>query len=463
MDTLDKRFTVLLLIGVLLISNYAEATNDTHGCSEPGDRCVPSRYCTQKRVGLVKKDQQVTDAQPLYNVTCIPEEKTDNTTHICCPKTKIRCLLNDDPLACTRIESCPAFEGKAEQELVHSNETSLCYVHNQKKFYCCSDLLCAIQTGLCDSDVDPPVWERSQSAFTSCEGNGSRVPRELCPQNGIVGNDTYTCCKPSEASKLISHRNAAILAKMQCGDPGIIEKIYYGRQSQRGEFPWMVLIQNKLNRNVYCGGSLIHPRYVLTAALCIKQFKEDNYIARLGVYDLLTVSKTCKKPPTEKCLIRSVKHYVEKNILHETHNIGLMKLKQPVKLVEGMVQPICLPIFEHLRMHLPAMLMITGWGMIDDVFKPAAILMKGNTEVLPDKPGCEIGHSFCSGGDKRSNNCPGDMGGPYQAQDMYNGTVRYVQYGIISNDSNSCQGPRLIGNGISVGYFMDWILEHLEL
>lgn len=225
----------------------------------------------------------------------------------------------------------------------------------------------------------------------------------------------------------------------------------------------MVLIQNAFNNNSYCGGSLIHPRYVLTAALCIKQFKEDKYIARLGLYDVLTASKGCKKPPSEKCLIRSEKHYVEKKIYHPTHNIGLMKLRQSVKLVEGLVQPICLPIFENLRMHLPAMLMITGWGMVDDVFHPAPVLMKGNTEVLQNKPGCEILHSFCSGGDKRSNNCPGDMGGPYQAQDMYSGTVRYVQYGIISNDSNSCQGHKLVGNGISVGYFMDWILDNLEL
>lgn len=49
-----------------------------------------------------------------------------------------------------------------------------------------------------------------------------------------------------------------------------------------GEFPWMVAVFDAKKR-YKCGGSLIHPSVVITAAQCVDQI--DNYTVRAGDWD----------------------------------------------------------------------------------------------------------------------------------------------------------------------------------
>ena len=54
-----------------------------------------------------------------------------------------------------------------------------------------------------------------------------------------------------------------------------------GRESQHGKWPWQVAILNKY-REPFCGGTIVAPGWVLTAAHCVRK----HLFVRLGEHDL---------------------------------------------------------------------------------------------------------------------------------------------------------------------------------
>uniref|UniRef100_A0AAG5DIC2 Peptidase S1 domain-containing protein n=1 Tax=Anopheles atroparvus TaxID=41427 RepID=A0AAG5DIC2_ANOAO len=317
-----------------------------------------------------------------------------------------------------------------------------------------------MHTSLCDADDDTPMWERPPSAFPSCEGEGSLVPLAVCDNAMMFSGQRTTCCKPAKKSTLIPHQKASLLAQTQCGYPGEDDKIQKGNDTQPGEFPWLVALRYRLHPARICGGTLVHPRYILTAAHCVRTINSAKITVHLGSHLLLS-SDTCLE--AVDCSPHAQLISIEKKIVHTQHDIALLRLSSPANIVPGAVVPICLPIYNSLLMHLPTTLTITGWGMSTDKQEASNILLKANTEVLQNQTGCDIEQSFCAGGVHYSNHCQGDSGGPYQARDMYNESVRYVQYGVISRGSQYCENPDQPSRGILVGYFIQWILNNMDL
>ena len=108
-------------------------------------------------------------------------------------------------------------------------------------------------------------------------------------------------------------------------------RIIGGREATRGHWPWQVAILNKY-KEVFCGGTLIAPGWVLTAAHCIRK----HLYIRLGEHDLVINEGTERE------------YFVEHSILHPNYNpdtvdndVALLKIPSETQVDHPNVA--CLP------------------------------------------------------------------------------------------------------------------------
>lgn len=115
--------------------------------------------------------------------------------------------------------------------------------------------------------------------------------------------------------------------------------------SQYAEFPWAiaVMLNTKVGNNMFSlfkmGGSLIHPKVVLTAAHSIAETDTTKLAVRAGEWDTQSTNELCAHEE------RKVKHVIthEKFTRHNLQNdLALLVLEDEVKMTP-FINTICLP------------------------------------------------------------------------------------------------------------------------
>ncbi|XP_058125813.1 phenoloxidase-activating factor 2-like [Anopheles ziemanni] len=245
-------------------------------------------------------------------------------------------------------------------------------------------------------------------------------------------------------------------------------------ESEYGEFPWMAVILSKENLagsvfNVYqCGGSLIHPSVVLTAASCVQNKAAAKTLVRLGEWDTQTRDEIY--PHQDRQVHETVIHSGF-NKTTQANNVALLFLEKPAELMET-VDTICLPPMDQ-HIGTPRCF-ASGYGM--DVAgangRYQVILKKIEVPIVPSEK-CQkalrttsLGQEFvihssliCAGGEEGRNMCKGDTGSPLVCP--IPGTVnRYYQAGIVM-DGSGCGENRIPVLYANVPKFREWIEGHL--
>ncbi|CAF0916150.1 unnamed protein product [Brachionus calyciflorus] len=241
-----------------------------------------------------------------------------------------------------------------------------------------------------------------------------------------------------------------------CGIPDLKPqtKIVNGKDANSNAWPWMVAMF--FENSFQCGGSIIAPDLILTAAHCVE---DDLDVSK---YKFIYGTNYINQSQTE-----SNTAFVSKIYMHPDYfgsiiynDIALIKLKNKLQF-SSKVKPICLPQNGKLDEIENKQVVVTGWGKRNGSLPISNNLLQALMAIQNDKSenACNFRryNNYCAlGVSGDSNICQGDSGGPLQ----YFKNGKWIIYGIssytLSNQFTSCDNKEP-GFFATVPFFLDWI------
>ncbi|KAM4601682.1 uncharacterized protein ACJ7VT_019731 [Polymixia lowei] len=291
-----------------------------------------------------------------------------------------------------------------------------------------------------------------------CDGSG---PRRTC-----------TCTEGYELGE--DGRQCVAQVQYPCGlvppeDPEVNHtvqgqtRLVGGNHCPKGECPWQVLVQYR--GNSHCGGVLVRPDWVITAAHCIHGNDLSDLTVVAGEHDLDVEEGTEQRMP------------ISMAIPHERYapatgdsDIALLCLGRPVALGRYAV-PVCLPQRDFLERELTPVRYhsISGWGRRtsggnqekpDASQGPTSPVLRRLSVPLLSNAHCSQRSGFnftdsmlCAGYlEGHQDACTGDDGSPLVT--LYGST--HFLMGVVGW-GRGCPHPGYYGVYTNMAHFLDWV------
>lgn len=243
-----------------------------------------------------------------------------------------------------------------------------------------------------------------------------------------------------------------ITRKRKCGLPSITPRIMNGTVTPIENYPWMVkVIMIYEGEEDFCGGSLITPRHVLTAAHCF--YSDDTKLTKITINYGSAKGTGGKKMP-----VKGYYCHEKFNIQTGRNDIALLLLSKPVK-VSPQSRPICLP--ESKPKIVGTTVTVAGWGHTKENETSASPILMSTDQVVwtPEMciqtfPTFNMESQICA--QKNFTGwCKGDSGGPLMTQTGRN----FEAIGIVSytNSKIDCAWQGAPQVYTSVWHFVPWI------
>jgi len=231
-------------------------------------------------------------------------------------------------------------------------------------------------------------------------------------------------------------------ADCTCGLANRAQRIVGGVETEVNEYPWQAGLVNKNSGFIWCGGSLVNSRYVLTAAHCTKGKKPSSMQVLLGEHKKYD---TTESDMLRLDVVRKYNHPGYNKVEWLDKDFSILRLAKDVDFAKyPKIRPVCLPT-DTSRTYAGDTATVSGWGTTESGGSTSSYLQEVSVVVMTNEQ-CsnppygydpeEITDSMmCAGvvgGGKDS--CQGDSGGPLVLSDGDGVTAgqNYFQIGVVS-------------------------------
>ncbi|XP_048458986.1 transmembrane protease serine 2-like [Rhincodon typus] len=259
-----------------------------------------------------------------------------------------------------------------------------------------------------NADHGEQVCNRIGYSRNSYSYYGSTSASTVESSEFLMLNESLSTIDTYQKLSISQNCSSGLLVTLHCVGCGVrmyvrnvSERIVGGQVAAPKEFPWQVSLH--LNNRHICGGAILTPDWVITAAHCGERHPFPSHWLVYG--GILQQSETHVINP------RSVDKFIihEKfNKVNKDYDIALLKLKSPFMFSDS-IRPVCLPNYGQ-TFPTGSICWISGWGdlweggtgsfplLVDELLDDTVILIEP-IFMFPDLLPFASSSSFLQGGD----------------------------------------------------------------